>query len=191
MRTRATPLPVEERRRVILAAAVPLLLAHGRATTTRQVAEAAGIAEGTLFRVFPSKDDLFQEALDSVFDPAGFVTDLEGVDLGLPLRERMVVMTALMQRRLIDIFGLMSAMGLARPSDRGHGADGFRALSERLMVRLLAPDSGSFRVPTQDVVRTLRLVTFAGSHPHISDGRLMTPPEIVDVVLHGILGADR
>ena len=33
----------------------------------------------------------------------------------------------------------------------------------------------------------LRLLTFAGSHPHISDGRTMSPQEIVAVVLHGTL----
>ena len=33
----------------------------------------------------------------------------------------------------------------------------------------------------------LRLLTFAGSHPHISDGVLLTPEEIVDTLLHGLL----
>jgi hypothetical protein len=36
----------------------------------------------------------------------------------------------------------------------------------------------------------LRLLTFSGSHPHISDGRIMSPEEIVDLVLHGTLRKD-
>ena len=39
----------------IVDAVVPLLLEHGGDVTTRQIAEAAGIAEGTIFRVFPDK----------------------------------------------------------------------------------------------------------------------------------------
>src|SRR5690606_7898091 len=54
-RERATPLPPEDRRQAIIEAVVPLLIEHGPTATTRQIAEAAGVAEGTLFRVFPDK----------------------------------------------------------------------------------------------------------------------------------------
>ena len=43
---------------MIVAATLPLLLEHGELVTTRQIAEAAGIAEGTIFRVFADKDEL-------------------------------------------------------------------------------------------------------------------------------------
>jgi AcrR family transcriptional regulator len=43
----------DDRRRAIVAAVVPLLLEHGDDVSTRQIADAAGIAEGTIFRVFP------------------------------------------------------------------------------------------------------------------------------------------
>jgi len=49
------------------------------------------------------------------------------------------------------------------------------------------PDADRFRVPPEEVVQMLRLLTFSGSHPHITDQRMLTAEQIVDVVLHGTL----
>jgi AcrR family transcriptional regulator len=54
----------DERRKAIVAAAVPLFARKGFAgTTTKELAEAAGISEGLLFRHFPSKKLLYAEIL--------------------------------------------------------------------------------------------------------------------------------
>jgi hypothetical protein len=55
------------------------------------------------------------------------------------------------------------------------------------VARLLEPDADQFRCPVAEVVRVLRLLTFAGSHPNITDGNLMTAEEIAAVVLDGTL----
>src|SRR6202011_2702451 len=56
----------DERRKAIVAAAVPLFARRGFAgTTTKELAEAAGIAEALLFRHFPSKRHLYGEILQS------------------------------------------------------------------------------------------------------------------------------
>ncbi|CUR57434.1 Regulatory protein, TetR [metagenome] len=192
MRTRATPMPPDERKRAIVAAALPLLREHGRETTTRQIAEAAGIAEGTIFRVFATKDDLFAEVLAQAFDPAEFLVELEGVDPALPLRERLLALTEVMQRRFVGIFSLMTTMAMQGPPKhhRGEEAEAWRRRTHDVMISLIAPDADAFRVPVEDVSRALRLLTFSGSHPHISEQRLMTPDEIVDVVLHGTCTKD-
>jgi AcrR family transcriptional regulator len=59
-----TRLDSDERRKAIVASAVPLFARKGFAgTTTKELAEAAGISEGLLFRHFPSKMHLYSEIL--------------------------------------------------------------------------------------------------------------------------------
>lgn len=191
---RATPLAPDERRAQVLDAALPLLRAHGRATTTKQVAEAAGVAEGTLFKVFGTKEELVEAACARVFDPTAFLADLEAAGRASrdrPLRERLVVMTTRLQGRLTGIFDFMIAMGVSGPPPGTRPGDGAgpaaRTRVGEVMTTLLAPDADAFRLPVADVVRALRLLTFSGSHPHLADGHPLTPDEIVDLVLDGAL----
>jgi AcrR family transcriptional regulator len=187
-------MPPDERRRAIVDAVVPLLVAHGRGLTTRQIAEGAGIAEGTIFRVFESKDELIDAALASAFDPDPFMAELERIDRDLPLRERLVTLVTILQRRFIGIFALMHSVGLVAPPehlDQSREAESWRARLRDLMVGLIGPDADQLRVPPTRVMHVLRLLTFSGSHAEISDQHLMTPEEIVDVVLHGTLVAPR
>ena len=59
-----TRLDSDERRKAIVTAAVPLFARKGFAgTTTKELAEAAGISEALLFRHFPSKKHLYGEIL--------------------------------------------------------------------------------------------------------------------------------
>jgi AcrR family transcriptional regulator len=185
---RAVALPPDQRRDALVQATLPLLLLHGRAVTTRQIAEAAGVAEGTIFRVFASKDELVEAAVRQAFVPGRLVDELEEVDPAAPLRERLVQMVTILQRRFTEIFGLMRAVGMVAPPDHESEAH-VRAredVNARLM-RLLSPDADRLTMPPGELMHVLRLLTFSASHHEIADGRLLTPTQIVDVVLDGVL----
>lgn len=177
----------DERRQALIEVTLPLLLEHGRQTTTRQVADAAGIAEGTIFRVFESKDALFQATLEYAFDFQPLLDDLAKVDQTLPVRERLLAVVTILQGRFRGIFTLMAVMGLTgSPVAHRHKADGRREASE-LMAGLLEDARDQLRCEPSELMHTLRLLTFSASHPHISDGIPLTPQQIVNTVCDGLL----
>ena len=59
--------------------------------------------------------------------------------------------------------------------------------ADKRQAALLADDADRFSMPLDRVVHLVRLLTFSGSHPHISDQRPLSPEEIADVILHGVL----
>src|SRR5258705_8373477 len=99
-RQRVPALSPDERRAALIQATLPLLRTHGAAVTTRQIAEAAGVAEGTIFGVFPDKASLLSAALSSALDQAPVLRALSAIDPELSLRERLRDAVAILVRRL-------------------------------------------------------------------------------------------
>ena len=187
MPPRAKPLSPDDRRKALVEATIPLLLEHGRAVTTKQIADAAEVAEGTIFRVFDSKDDLVTAAVEQALDMEPFLADLESVDLDQDLRARLVDLCTRLQDRFRGIFLLMSAMGMvAPPKAHRHREDG-RRRAEKIMVAVVEVDADRLTCTPVELVHMLRMLTFSGTHPHISDGHLLTPDQIVGTLLDGVL----
>jgi AcrR family transcriptional regulator len=189
-RERARPLSPEERRDKLIDVTLTLLREHGRAVTTRQIAEAAGVAEGTIFRVVESKEELVELAITRAFEPGALGDRIAEIDPERPLRDRLVTLTSILQQRFRATFELMKKVGMVRPADHVHDspeAVAVRARMLELLAGVVGEDADRLTLPPDEFVHRLRLLTFAGSHPHITDGHLLTPEQIVDTLLHGLL----
>jgi len=191
---RAAPLARDDRRAAIIAATLPLLRRHGQAVTTRQIAEASGIAEGTIFRVFADKAELVDACLTDAFDPRPTLERFAAIDRRLPLEPRLIAAVEILQDRLRAVVELLMALGFGGPPDgkqRSGPPDprdrfGHRELLDAL-TGLLEPDRDRLRMSPAETAHVARVLTFAASHPRITDGHPMTAEEIVSVLLYGVV----
>ena len=187
--SRATPLPPDERRAALIAATEPLLEQFGRDVSTRQIAQAACVAEGTIFRAFATKDALIDAVLEDVFDVQRTCDELAAIDPSLDLEGRMVAAVRVLQARLRKVFALFHSMRIGPQHDRRDFRDRQRGDNDRLnaaLTTLLEPDADRLRLPAADAANALRTVTFALTHPILGNERYTEPEQIVDLLRHGI-----
>jgi AcrR family transcriptional regulator len=100
----------EDRRAALIAATLPLLRTQGLDVSTRQIAEAAGVAEGTIFRVFPDKTALICAALGQAFDPAPIVESLKNLPDVLDLRTKLQMAARIIGKRFSENLPLIMAL---------------------------------------------------------------------------------
>ena len=183
--TRAPALAPEARRAALVDAAVPLVLERGFDVTTKDLAAAAGVAEGTIFRVFESKDDL-------VLARADHLDELAAISLEWPLEARLAAAVRIWQtvaRRMVSVFVAFHGAGdhqrLGNPHDLVDPTIVARA--EAIIAALLAPEADRLRRPIPDIVRIMGSLVLASVHPVDALSPASTPEDLVDLLLHGVL----
>jgi AcrR family transcriptional regulator len=183
----------EERRAALIAATVPLLCEHGLAVSTRQIADAAGVAEGTIFGVFPDKTSLLRAAAVTALDPQPLVAALNGLDGDLRTRLRGVV--ELLRQRFAANEPLVAAIrGMA--ADAGE-ATGFLDRVKQARRAILAgvagvfePDRAQLRGDPDSAARLLFMLVMATVHAGFGAPNALSEldsDEIVSLLLDGLL----
>ena len=173
-------MPPDERRAAIIAATLPLLLEHGLAVTTRHIAEAAGIAEGTIFRVFPDKETLVQATVDAAIDPSASERALEAIPRTQTFEAQLIEATTILQRRVSILWRLFS-VAETKPS-----APPTRPPDSPALTAIFAAHDDQVRVDAAAAARRLRALTLAASHPALAGEPMMSAPEIVSFFLDGV-----
>jgi AcrR family transcriptional regulator len=182
-RERARPLAPDDRRQAIVDAVIPLLREHGRDVSTRQLAEAAGVAEGTLFRAFGDKESILEAAIERVRDPQPLRDALRGIDPDDPTDEKVRQVLRLLHTRFAEVVQFMSAFRMQGQPPRRERPDDAEWLD--IVDRLFRP--GELRIPGADLGHLLRLLAFGSAIPVFNSTHPFDTEELAALVLHGVL----
>ena len=154
-------MPPDQRRAAIIDAALELLDDNGPELTTRKVAEAAGVAEGTLFRVFPTLPDLLSATYTEFLSQERMWARLATVELGDTLESR----TLGCVRGIVDYFTHIHAV-LPPPRHENvtapHTVCVRDAHTQRFadlrdwVVRILAPHADELTISTENYAHFLK-----------------------------------
>lgn len=192
-KTRAKALPPEERRAAILAAARPLVLQQGARVTTKQVADAAGIAEGTLFRIFDTKHDLVAAVIDDVIDPTPVIQAIESLHPDTLEQATRQVLEALREqvRSTSTLFAALHASfqdDEQPPAHRPPPHDGHRDRIARVtaaITSVFTPFAEHLTVPTERAASLVHTVALATLHPFLAAHHFEDLDEVTTLMLHG------
>jgi len=205
-RRRAPAMSQDERRAAIVRTTLPLLIEHGGTVSTSQIAAAAGIAEGTVFRAFKDKPDLLLACMTAGMNSEDEIARIEGIDRTRPLQERLVEGVSAISGYLDRIWAVgqaLQAAGISREDmqkrayDRMHeevepaaepGPPKELVRVSRAMGGLFDEPSDELRVDRERAVRMLLGLVFSNRMQGHGFGQPTDDPaEIVDLFLHGVI----
>lgn len=191
-RKRVPALSPEERRAALIDATIPLLHEHGVDVSTRQIARAAGVAEGTIFGVFETKSSLVVCSVIKALDPGPTLGALAAIDRSLPLHDRLARAAELVHARFAENAHLMSAArrlivtGRSDPeTTRQMTAN--RALLQEGIAGVLEPDAARLRRSPASVARLLLLLCGAHTYGPFGDPDGFSGAETASLLLDGLL----
>ena len=189
--TRAAPLAPEERRAAIIAATERLLVTKGKSVSTREIAEAAGIAEGTIFRVFPSKEAIIDAIFEDATDPETGRDEIEALGRHEILEDCLTELAAILQSRVARVLALFGVVGFRRPLSF-EDAHERREAGFAMIAEVLRPHAERLRMTPEVAARHFQGVVLAHTHPMLIDKPELDPARLVDFALYGMLErADR
>jgi AcrR family transcriptional regulator len=184
-RGRAAALPIEERRSAIVAATLPLFLDQGASVTTREIAQAAGIAEGTIFRVFADKTELLEAVVEAALDIAPTSAAIAAIDEHLSFEEKLVAAVDILRERVLYVFRVYSAA-----SDSARNTTNRRSTDLPALTAIFAESADRLSCEPEVAARILRGLTVTCVHPTFGVTEPFNSADIVETLLHGIHRTD-
>lgn len=207
---RAPPLDRAARRAKIIEAVAPLLAARGGAVTTRELAEAAGVAEGTLFSVFDDKRSLMLAAIQGRLDPEPLRTRIAALATLPTIEAKLLGVWKVIMPRVEEFHALAVAMrgvlktGLPMPPPGAEAAPvghdhpfgrhgppaqmhGWVTVVIGEVTELLAPHQAELRVNPARLAQGFVTLLLASRMPQAEGEPPLNPKELVDFCLNGAL----
>jgi AcrR family transcriptional regulator len=190
-RRRVAPMSPDDRRAALVDATLPLLREFGTSVSTRQIADAAGVAEGTIFRVFPDKNSLLVASVlrgTTVESREWIVSKL---DPTADLRTRLTQATEAMAKayaalgRLPEVMRSLMINSETRDQVSGQMKEN-HARTIDVLTALLAPDAHRLRVSVPQAARIILLMIF-NANGFFDNSEALTSAEVVAVLLDGLL----
>jgi len=181
----------EQRRDMIVKAALPLVVEYGTSVTTAQIARAAGIGEGTIFRAFGDKDALLAACMAEALRPDDTLAHVSAISLDLPLAERLTEASEALRGYLARMGAVAGALatsgGLRRTAaperPEGGGREASMAASREALAVLFEPERDRLRLDPERLAEAFQFLVMAA-------GRGPSPlgsEELVTLFLHGAL----
>jgi AcrR family transcriptional regulator len=188
-RTRAQPMPPEDRRRMIAEEAVPLFLEHGSSLTTRQLADHLGIAEGTIFRAFGDKDSLVRAAVQTFMEQSQARMADGLVNPALPLEDKVAVLvhgTRVWMQNLFRMLALVPREDIPQIMHRPRD-DEYQAA----VIAAFQPDADQLTIGVDRLGAVMSIAGVAANARRFGDAQGLTDDELVHFILYGIAGEPR
>lgn len=190
--TRAKPLSKDERKTAILDAVIPLLLDRGNSVTSAQMAAACGVAEGTIFRVFEDKEEIFHEAIRVSLDPRSAVEEIEAIDPDSPFDDQLLQSALIIKARADKVHALASIL-MSIPHDSKRAQETRHLAIEtshhvtNAIVRLLEAAPVELSLPPERAAAAFRGLVHASVAPFASPDDSITLEEALKVFQRGVL----
>lgn len=167
-------------------AAVPLLVQYGRDVTSKQLAEAAGVAEGTLYSVFQDKDELIHDAIHRHIEATSMVDAIRHIPASADLAGVIRTIVELTQHRTEQIFALVAILGFhERTPENAKRRPPDNEPVIQAIADMLLPHRDELSVTPRRAAQFIRYATFSMTHPLITNGDIVPAGEISALLLHG------